>query len=329
MRRTAPFLALLALLAGASVRAGTETAGEPVARVGQRVITRPMLDAAVDQALNARFRHASLSRQRRLELEREQLRTLIRKQLSVLGGLDAGMELPLEEAERRRREIRKRLGRKRYREGLRAAGMTVRDHRRAIAETLLAEQAYRRFVKERAAVTEAEVRAAYAAEPGRWRRPEARRLRHLVLAVPPGADAATAARVEREARELLRRIRAGEPFEKLAAERSADMYRIRGGDLGWVHRGRLLPELEQAAWSTAVGEVVGPIRTDTGYHLLQVLEVRPEVRLSFDEAAPMIRKKLEAERLEAAEAAWFGELARRHPVRILDPELAAAWNPEG
>ncbi len=323
MRRATVLLLALPLLLAA------RPSGQVVARVGDRVITRALLDAAVDQALNSRFRHAALTHERRLQLEREQLRTLIRKELSVLGGLDAGMELPLQEAERRRREIRERLGRKRYREGLRAAGMTVRQHRRAIAETLLAEQAYRRFVKERAAVTDADVRAAYDADPGRWRRPEARRLRHLVLAVPPGADAATVARVEREARELLRRIRAGEPFEKLAAERSADMYRIRGGDLGWVHRGRLLPELEAAAWSATVGEVVGPIRTDTGYHLLQILEVRPEAQLSFDEAAPMIRKKLEAERLEAAESAWFGELARRHPVAVLVPELAAAWDGAG
>ncbi len=314
-----PAVLLCAALVGAAAAAAGGT--EAVARVGRRVITRRLLDASVEEMLNSRFRHAALAHERRLELEREQLQELIRKELSVLGALDAGMKLPLDRAERKRREIEKRLGKKRYRAGLKAVGMSVAEHRRALAETLLAEAAYDRFVRRPAAVRNRDVRAAYDSDPGRWKRPEALHLRHILLPVEPGADGATAAKVKERAQRLIARIRAGEPFAELAEKSSAGMYRIRGGDLGWVHRGRLLPELEKAAWAAKAGSLVGPVRSDKGYHILQVVARRPARPMTFEEAAPMIRAKLEKRRLQSAERRWFSELKRRHPVVILDPGL--------
>ena len=74
------------------------------------------------------------------------------------------------------------------------------------------------------------------------------------------------------AEELLGRVRAGESWEALAAEFSQDeSNKNQGGDLGWFTRGAMVEPFEQAAFAGAVGEVVGPVETDFGWHLIEIL----------------------------------------------------------
>ena len=78
------------------------------------------------------------------------------------------------------------------------------------------------------------------------------------------------------ANELRSRIRAGEDFGALASAYSDDTGSgANGGDLGWFGKGRMVAPFEEAAFSLPIGEVSEPIKTDFGYHLIEVLEKDP------------------------------------------------------
>ncbi len=78
------------------------------------------------------------------------------------------------------------------------------------------------------------------------------------------------------------RIEAGEDFAKLAAELSTDTgNKGKGGDLGWFGKGAMVPDFETAAFALKVGEISQPVKTEFGYHLIQVL-AHGDVPLSAD-----------------------------------------------
>jgi parvulin-like peptidyl-prolyl isomerase len=76
------------------------------------------------------------------------------------------------------------------------------------------------------------------------------------------------------ATEIETKLKNGEDFSTLAAEYSTDnTTKQYGGDIGWVPQGLLLPELDQAAFSLAAGNVSEPIVTTTGYYIIKVAEI--------------------------------------------------------
>jgi parvulin-like peptidyl-prolyl isomerase len=76
---------------------------------------------------------------------------------------------------------------------------------------------------------------------------------------------------EYEARDLLRKLAEGVPFEQLAKKHSRCPSAAQGGDLGTFGRGRMVEPFEEAAFELEVGKVSEPIRTRFGYHLIQRL----------------------------------------------------------
>ena len=114
----------------------------------------------------------------------------------------------------------------------------------------------------------------------------------------PRDEAATLALAEA----LRARILAGEDFAELARQYSDDPGSgAEGGDLGWFGRGQMVPVFEEAAFSLPIGQVSEPIKSDFGYHLIEVLE--------RDTERPKEESALANERAQAYESWLQAQLA--------------------
>lgn len=112
---------------------------------------------------------------------------------------------------------------------------------------------------------------------------EQRRASHILLST------------QEKAQELLERVRADpNSFAALAKEFSEDGgSAVNGGDLGFFARGEMVPEFEQAVFNLEKGAIVSePVKSDFGYHLIELTDIRPAQVPSFEEMRPSIEKEL-------------------------------------
>ena len=88
-------------------------------------------------------------------------------------------------------------------------------------------------------------------------------------------------------------------FAKVASEYSRDPNSANnGGDLGWVEKGMMVAPVEAAIDGASVGSLVGPVKSDYGWHIIEVTERRPGRQLTFDESAEKAVQGLQREYLE-------------------------------
>lgn len=99
---------------------------------------------------------------------------------------------------------------------------------------------------------------------------------------------------ESEALDAVMEIYRSKDFAKAAAEFSRDPNNAKnGGDLGWVEKGMLDPEVEKAIDGARIGSLVGPVKSGYGWHILEVTERRPGRQLGFDEAVQEVAQRLQ------------------------------------
>jgi len=148
----------------------------------------------------------------------------------------------------------------------------------------------------------------------RYLQDEQRQARHILVLSGDDEDAA-----EAEAAALLARVQAGESFETLAAEHSDDGGTAsRGGDLGVLTRSQLPGELGGAVFSMDAGQVDGPIKSDFGFHIVQLDAILEQGPLPLDQVRGELLTELRDREAEDA----FRELERQVSDALFDaPDL--------
>jgi peptidyl-prolyl cis-trans isomerase D len=167
-------------------------------------------------------------------------------------------------------------------------------------------------------IEEDAVRAYYDQHADEFRQSEEVRARHILLLT---GDQRSPEQAEEELRAVRRRIEGGEDFAALAREVSEDVGTSGGGgDLDYFRRGTMTKPFEDAAFSAQVGELVGPLRTDFGVHLLEVLDHRTEQQRSLDQVRGQIQFRLTQEGLEGLAP----KRAQEIHSRLLEQEVSGS-----
>lgn len=127
-------------------------------------------------------------------------------------------------------------------------------------------------------VGEDQLRQMYQQQMDRFRIPERARVRHILIKTVD-LPAAEIPALQKKAEDLLAKLKGGADFAELARNNSEDPGSAgKGGDLDWITRGQTVPEFEKAAFSLNLRELSGVIKTEYGFHIIQVLE-REQARL--------------------------------------------------
>jgi len=121
---------------------------------------------------------------------------------------------------------------------------------------------------------------------------------------------------EDEAKAILAQLKKGADFAALAKAKSKCPSAPRGGDLGWITKGRMDPEFEKAAFALKKGELSGVVKSSFGYHIILCEDKEEAKEKPMEEIKPMVERQIKRERREEAVNKLKEEVKKAYPVTI-------------
>ncbi len=173
---------------------------------------------------------------------------------------------------------------------------------------------------------EAGVKAYYRAHPEKFTTPERLRVSLILLGVEPWAQAARWQAAVDEAQRLIKQLREGGDFAEMARLHSSDGSALKGGDLGYVHKGMLADAAQQVIDGMKLGEVSGAVRLLKGVAIFRVEERVVPVLNPFERVA---ERAQELYVLEISDKNWrefIDEMRSSADVKVRDPLLLPTNN---
>ena len=126
---------------------------------------------------------------------------------------------------------------------------------------------------------------------------------------------------EEKAKELKAQIDGGADFAELAKANSSDGAAQNGGDLGWFGLGMMVKPFEDAVVGMKAGEVVGPVKTDFGWHLVKLIATRDAAKPTLDDVRDELAVEIETKTVEEHIATLTAAATVEKPGEGIDPAL--------
>jgi foldase protein PrsA len=173
-----------------------------------------------------------------------------------------------------------------FKNELKRMNITEEGYKKMIENTLTANKALEKILNIN--ITDEDLKKYYENNKNQFKIPKALKLRQIYL------------NTEQEANDVYLALEAGADFKKLAALKSADpVLKEKEGDIGFISKGMLLPELEKEIFLLEVGKYTKPLKTGNGYSIIKVEEIREEKELSFEEIKDRLREVLKSNIISA------------------------------
>ena len=298
-----PFLIAVALIAIALTVSAVESI---VAKVNGAAITSTELEQAIDRLLPRMSFHGGVSSEKRAEVRQKALDDLIGRELRYQDAVAKGMKPDKSMVKEQMAAIRGQFTSKsEYEKALKRAGMTEDQFREQVEKDVLVYQVTQRVTVEPSRMSDQALKEYYEKNRSKFQVPETIRLRVISM------------KEESKAKEAYQKIKSGEDFGNVAARMSEDNYSVTGGDVGTIHKGRMIPAVEDMAWKLPKGAVGGPLLAGGTWYIIRVEDRTPARDLSFDEVKARLRKELESQRSNELMEKWLGELKAKSTIEIL------------
>lgn len=291
---------------------------EVVLIVGDEHFVRYELDEVINGFLPAAVFHGGVSEEKRKQYARKAIDVLIDRALLYQEAYRTGIRVAQAEVDAVIEKNIEQFGSaEEFEAAVKKSGLTLKRFKHRIVQQQSINEYIQSGLVKQSRYSEEELRAYYDEHSEEFDRPESIGLWHIILKVKPGDKQSVWDEKKKLAEDIVKRTKNGEDFAGLAAEYSEDDYRVKGGWIGYVHKGYLLKEMEQIAFELKKGEVSAPIRSLQGYHIIKAAERKQAGKVSFEQVVPSLRQRLEKERFEQLRTGLLGGLKQKAEIRVL------------
>jgi foldase protein PrsA len=317
IRRNSSLL-LLALIAALALAAcgggGTSSADVPdgaVAVVGDKTVTKEEFDKLIEQQKKS----AEAQKQDFPEpgtAEYEALKATVVKGLVEqkeweLEGEAMGVEVTDQEIETELDKLKQQYfqgDEQKYSAELAKQGLTDEDVRNELRTRVLTNKIFEAVTK-KVTVSDADINAYYEKNPTQYQQPASREVRHILV------------KTEALAQKLHDQIQGGADFAKLAQKYTQDQASKADGGKFTAFKGRTVEPFDEFVFSAKTGELSDPIKTEFGWHIIEVLSaVKPATTTPLDQVKDSIKTTVLQTKQNAAMKAWIAALPAKYADEV-------------
>ena len=312
-------LAVVALFAVSVVACGNSVPQGAVAKVGDGVVTQDQFNAIIKQAkAQAKAQGQKFPKTGSADYDQYSARVvdyLVTQELINQAAKDYRINVTSKKVQDRIKQILKAYGgKKKVAAILKQQGMTWKDLNDLMKYQLVSQAVYNKVIKT-AKVSDKQIEAYFKKNKSQYGTPESRNVRHVLV------------KTKAEAEQVRAQLAAGASWKDIAKQYSTDpSTKNNGGDLGSVQPGMMVPAFDKAAFALKLNEISQPVKTQFGWHILQVTKITKAKKASLAKAKASIKATLLAQKQQTVWQNWLAKAKKTAAIAYatgFDPTVLA------
>jgi len=250
------------------------------------------------------FYHRNITEEKLKEIREKAIQNLIYRELLYYEAKKKGLKVTEKEINNLMDQLIKQYKSKENLEKLlKQTGLTIEGFKKELEKRLLVDKLIKKYAI--VSLTDKDLKEYYEKNKDKFKEPASVKVRYIYIKVDP-SDPKGREKAREKAKKAYKEIKEGKDFGDVAYRYSDDLSRIKGGDIGYVHKGRFPKQIEEEIYKLDVGQVSKIIETDTGLHIVKIEDKRPPRLVPYEE----IKDKLKKELTEVMQERKFNELIK-------------------
>jgi len=293
------------------------------AKVNSEIITLSVIEERAE-ILRQKYVGAPISISEQ-DLLKEALNMVIEERLQIQEGKKIGFVIDEDAVDAAMEEIIKKndLADGQLQEMLKREGRTLKSYKNHIRDQIMVSKITRFEIGNRVKVSEKSIIKYYKENQKEFWQEGKVKARHILFIAERGSSEKIRREKLQQAKKILLKLRKGNDFAKLAMKYSEDISASNGGDVGFVGRGKMVPEFEEAVFNLKPGQVSDIVKTEYGYHIIKVEEVLPGKTLTLKDVKNRIHQILTMQMQKQVYDVWMNELKNSAFIEVTLFEDAA------
>ncbi len=309
-------LSLLLPLVFGSLSVHARVLDKVAAKVNSEIITLSAIEERAE-LLRQKYVGAPISISEQ-DLLKDALNMIIEERLQIQEGKKFGFIVDEYAIDAAVEDIKKKnnLADGQLQEMLKREGRTLESYKNHIRDQILVSKITQFEIGNRVKVSEKSIIKYYKKNQKEFWEEGKVRARHILFISERGSSENQRRAKLRQAKKVLSEIRKGSDFSKLAIKYSEDVSASSGGDVGFVKRGKMVREFEEAVFSLKPGQISDIVETEYGYHIIKVDEVLPGKTLTLKDVKNRIHKILSMQKQKQVYDDWINELKKSAFIEV-------------
>ncbi len=287
-----------------------------VAVVNDEVITQQ----DVDQLLSVLYAQYSQEYkgdellQKMEQVKKDILNQIIEDKLVLSKAKELGIKITESEINERLDYIKKSFSKeKEFYKTLETQGITVANLKDMYTDKIMMKKLVDYEVKSKISVLPSETSSYYEKHGGQFMEKVQYRVKNILIKAKDEA-AFELARIEMD--NVYNKLKQGEDFDALAKQYSQGPNAEKGGDIGYIEKGQMLETLDKAIFKLKPGEFSEPVKSEIGYHIFKVEDIKSEKPAGFEEAQKDIQMILFQDKFKVMVNEWLSNLKKKAYISI-------------